>query len=311
MKKTRIIFALILALLVMSCASALAEAVPAAQPTVDRAGNEIVLPDEVNRVVSLAPSTTQLLLDLGLGDKLVAVDTYSAMYYEDTASLLQYDMMTPDNEALALLEPDVIFVTGMSFAHGENPFQPLIDLGACVVVLPSSYSIEDIRQDIAFIADVMNVEEQGQAIIDEMDKTIAEIKAIGETIEDKKTVLFEISALPYIYGPGDHTYLDEMIELIGAVNVLDGQSDWVSVSEEAALSLNPDVILTSTDYIEDPIGEILSREGWEDVTAVANKAVYPISSQTSNQPNQHVVEALIDMARAVYPEAYEALDEAA
>ena len=83
------------------------------------------------------------------------------------------------------------------------------------------------------------------------------------------------------------------------------------MSEEAALSLNPDVILTSTDYIEDPIGEILGREGWENVTAVANKAVYPISSQTSNQPNQHIVEALIDMAKAVYPEAFEALDEAA
>ena len=309
MKKTRIIFALILALLVMSCASALAEAVPAVQPTVDRAGNEIVLPDEVNRVVSLAPSTTQLLLDLGLGDKLVAVDTYSAMYYEDTANLLQYDMMTPDNEALALLEPDVIFVTGMSFAEGENPFQPLIDLGACVAVIPSSYSIEDIREDILFIADVMNVEDEGAAIVADMDEAIAEIKAIGDTIEDKKTVLFEISALPYIYGPGDHTFLDEMIEILGAVNVLDGQNDWVFVSEEAALSLNPDVILTSTDYIEDPIGEILAREGWGDVTAVANKAVYPISSQTSNQPNQHVVEALRDMALAVYPEAYAALAE--
>ncbi len=307
MKNTVRIIALALTLMLL-CACALADA---AQPTTDRAGNEIALPEEINKVVSLAPSTTQLLIDLGLADKIVAVDTYSAMYYEEVADLLQYDMMTPDNEALALLEPDVIFVTGMSFAHGENPFQPLIDLGACVVVLPSSYSIEDIRLDIAFIADVMDVEEAGQAIIDEMDKTIAEIKAIGETIEEKKTVMFEISALPYIYGPGDHTYLDEMIELIGAVNVLDGQEDWVFVSEESALAMNPDVIFTSTDYIEDPIGEILSREGWGDVTAVANKAVYPISSQTSNQPNQHIVEALIDMAKAVYPEYYEALDEAA
>ncbi len=308
MKNTRGMIAFILALLMLGGSLALAEST---QPTVDRDGNEIALPEEVKRVVSLAPSTTRIIIDLGLADTLVAVDTYSAMYYEEVAGLLQYDMMTPDNEALALLEPDVIFVTGMSFVGGENPFQPLIDLGASVAVLPSSYSLDDIRQDILFIADVMNAEDEGAAIVAEMDGTIAQIAAIGETIEDKKTVLFEISALPYIYGPGDHTYLDEMIELIGAVNVLDGQDDWVFVSEEAALSLNPDVILTSTDYIEDPIGEILSREGWGDVTAVANKAVYPISSQTSNQPNQHIVEALIDMAKAVYPEYYEALDEAA
>ena len=309
MKNTRLILALVLALLALSLTAALAEALPEAQPTIDRAGNEISLPAEVNRVVALAPSTTQIIIDLGLADKLVAVDTYSPLYFEEVAGLLQYDMMTPDNEALALLEPDVIFVTGMSFAEGENPFQTLIDLGACVAVIPSSYSIEDIREDIAFIADVMNADEKGAEILAEMDDAIDEIATIGKTIEDKKTVLFEISALPYIYGPGDHTFLDEMIELIGAVNVLDGQSDWVFVSEEAALSLNPDVILTSTDYIDDPVGEILSREGWGDVTAVANKAVYPISSQTSNQPNQHIVEALRDMALAVYPDAYAALSK--
>jgi iron complex transport system substrate-binding protein len=311
MKNTRRIFALILALALASMSFALADALPAAdpQPETDRMGNPIDLPDEVKHVISLAPSTTQLLIDLGLADTLVAVDTYSAMYYSEVADLQQTDMMNPDNEALALLEPDVIFVTGMSFAEGENPFQPLIDLGACVAVIPSSYSLEDIRLDIEFIADVMNVEDKGAAIIEDMNAQIKEIAAIGKTIEDKKTVLFEISALPYIYAPGDHTFLDEMIELIGAVNVLDGQTDWVSVSEEAALSMNPDVILTSTDYIEDPVGEILGREGWGDVTAIANKDVHPISTQASNQPNQHVVEALREMALAVYPEAYAFLAE--
>ena len=134
------LFALLLTLALCLSAGALAA------PAEDRAGEPISLPETIEKIVSMAPSTTRVLTDLGLADKLVAVDTYSAMYYEDTASLLQYDMMTPDNEALALLEPDVIFVTGMSFAEGENPFQPLIDLGACVAVIPSSYSIEDIRQ---------------------------------------------------------------------------------------------------------------------------------------------------------------------
>ena len=114
---------------------------------------------------------------------------------------------------------------------------------------------------------------------------------------------------------------DHQVVRMGLAAIIAAESDLRLVGEandgneavKFARELNPDVILTSTDYIEDPIGEILSREGWGDVTAVANKAVYPISSQTSNQPNQHIVEALVDMAVAVYPEAYAALlaDEAA
>ncbi|MBR0463519.1 MAG: ABC transporter substrate-binding protein [Clostridia bacterium] len=272
--------------------------------TADRAGNPITLPEKADAIMSFAPSTTQIIIDLGLADKLVAVDTYSAMYFEEVASLPQFDMMSPDNEAIAQLEPDVIFVTGMSYQQGENPYQTLVDLGVCVAMIPSSYTIADIKLDIQFIADILGVSDNGASLVAGMDECIEAVRAIGETITDKKTVLFEISALPYIYAPGDNTFLDEMIELIGAVNVLDGQSDWVAVSEEAALSLNPDVILTSTDYIEDPVGEILGREGWDSVTAVADKAVYPISSRTSGLPNHHITEALVDMAKAVYPDAY-------
>ena len=306
MKNTRRIIAALLALTLLMGA-ALAEAT---QPAEDRAGNAVVIPEDPKHIVSLAPSTTQIVMDMGLTDLLVAVDTYSAQYWPDeVGALLQYDMMAPDNEALALLEPDVIFVTGMSFTEGENPFQTLINLGACVVVLPTSASIEDVEKDIAFIADVLNADDKGAELIESLQTTVDEVKAIGETIENKKTVLFEISALPYIYAPGDGTFLDEMIELIGAVNTMDGQNDWVFVSEEAALSANPDVILTSTDYIDDPVGEILAREGWDDVTAIKDGAVYPISSRTSGLPNQHIAEALVDMAKAVYPEAYAALGE--
>jgi len=100
-----------------------------------------------------------------------------------------------------------------------------------------------------------------------------------------------------------------MIELIGAENVFADHQSWISVTEESAVAANPDVILTSVDYIEDPVGEILSRTGWENVTAVADKAVFLINPTTSNLPNHHAVEALVEMAQAVYPDAYASLSE--
>lgn len=301
MKNFLRILTTLLALSLLCTGMAFAEA-----PAQDPAGNDIALPAELNKVICLAPSTTIILDSLGLTDRLVAVDTYSPVYIESLSSLPQFDMMTPDIEQIAALEPDVVFTTGMSYVDG-NPFAQLVDMGICVVDIPSSESIAEIQSDILFVASCFGMADEGQAIVDEMQATIDEITAIGATITEKKTVLFEISALPYIYSFGAGTFLNEMIEMIGAENILADQQSWVPVTEEFAVAANPDVILTSVDYLDDPVGEILSRTGWENVTAVANKAVYAIDNGYSSLPNQYVVKAMIQMAQAIYPEAYASL----
>lgn len=288
----------LLVLTLLATAPALAEL-----PTADRAGNAITVPAEITRIISLAPSTTQVLEALGVLDSLVAVDNQTPMYVDGTSELPQFDMMAPDVEQIAALEPDVVFASGLSYLDG-NPFAALTEMGVCVVDIPSSASIADVEDDIRFIAACLGKDAEGEAIVDEMSASIDAIAAIGATIEDKKTVLFEISALPYIYSFGAGTFLDEMITLIGAENVFGDQAGWLAVNEEDAVAANPDVILTNVNYIEDSVGEILSREGWDVVTAVANADVHYIDNGASSLPNQHIVDALIEMAVAVYPEAY-------
>ena len=204
------LFALLLSLALCLSVGALAA------PDQDRAGEPIHLPETIEKIVSMAPSTTRVLTDLGLSDKLLAVDTYSAMYQPELASLPQFDMMTPDAEQLAALQPDVIFITGMSLAGGDNPYQALIDLGIAVVQIPSSNSIAAIQQDVLFIGECVGATEGAQALVDEMQAAIDEIAAIGATIQEKKRVAVEVAALPYLCYAGGNTYLDEMIRLIGA-----------------------------------------------------------------------------------------------
>ena len=148
------------------------------------------------------------------------------------------------------------------------------------------------------------METEGQALVNEMQNKIDEIAAIGATIEDKKSVFFEIGALPYLYSFGTGTFLDEMISLIGATNVMDDQESWISVSEEAVIAANPDVILTSVDYLDDPVAEIMARPGWENVTAIQNGDVSYIDNAAASLANEHIVDALVEMAQAVYPEEY-------
>ena len=299
------LFALLLTLALCLSAGALAA------PTEDRAGEPIQLPEAIERIVSMAPSTTRVLTDLGLADKLLAVDTYSAMYQPELAALPQFDMMTPDAEQLAALQPDVIFITGMSLAGGDNPYQALIDLGIAVVQIPSSSSIADIQQDVLFIGDCVGAQEVAQTLVVDMQDAIDEIAAIGATIVEKKRVAVEVAALPYLCYAGGNTYLDEMIRLIGAENAYGDSEPWASVTEEAAVAANPDVILTCISYLDDPVGEIMGREGWGEVSAIANGQVYLLDDESSNQPNHRIVKALREMAEAVYPEVYGAADAAA
>lgn len=276
-------------------------------PATDRAGNEISVPTEITKIISMAPSTSQVLDELGLSDLLVAVDTQTAYYMEETAGLPQFDMMAPDCETILALDPDIVFVTGMSYLGADDPYAELVEAGICVAQIPSSNSIADIQEDILFISGCFGMHDEGAAIVDGMNDAIHEISAIGETITDKKSVLFEIACLPQIYSFGNGVFLNEMLDLIGAENILADQEGWTRVTEESVIIANPDVILTSVNYIEDPVGEILSREGWEGVEAVKNGAVAYIDNASSGLPNHNIIIALKEMAKAIYPEEYSEL----
>lgn len=278
-------------------------------PTTDRVGNEITVPEEITKVVCMAPSTAQVLEDLGLADLLIGIDYQTPYYVEGLDELPQFDMMAPDCESLLALDPDIVFTTGMSNIGSDNPYAELTAAGICVAEIPSSESIAAIQEDILFIGDCFGMHEEGAALVNEMQNKIDTVAAIGETITEKKSVLFEIACLPNIYSFGTGCFLNEMIQLIGAENVFADQQSWISVTEEAAIVANPDVILTSVNYIEDPIGEILSRQGWETVTAVSEGQAYYIDNGSSALPNHRIVTALEQMALAVYPEEYTALSE--
>ena len=100
-----------------------------AEVTYDRAGNEVALPENPTKVVCMNSAASQMLEDLGLLDRVVACDTYSPVYVPALAALPQFDMMAPDIEQIAVLEPDLVIVTSMSFVEGDNPYQALIDMG--------------------------------------------------------------------------------------------------------------------------------------------------------------------------------------
>ena len=303
-KALSLLLALTLALGMTACGDAGSSEPSSPRTLTDPSGVEITVPEEINTVAVLAPSLAEMVVALGFGGKIEAYDTTSIGLEGLKEDAVVLDLSAPDMEQLVNLRPDVLLVTNLSLYDQENPYQTLIDLGVCVACVPTSDSIADIESDIAFVASVFGAQEKGQEIIDDMQSQVDQIAAIGKTITEKKSVYFEISAAPYMYSFGNGVFLNEMLELIGAENILASESGWLGVTEEVVVNADPDVILTNVNYIDDPIGEIKSRSGWEAVAAVKNGEVYYIDNMASSVPDHNVVKALKEMAAAVYPEYY-------
>jgi len=278
--------------------------IPTSTITADRQGNPITLPAQIDKIITFGAANAEILAGLGSADKIIAVDMWTTEVEGLTEGLPQFDMGAPDVEAIISLAPDVMILTGMiqTQGSGDDMYKPFYDAGICVIYIPSSVSIDGIREDIRFLGEVVGKTAEAEAIIAEMDTKIAEVKAIGDTITEQKTVFFDLGSL---YSFGTDNFLNEMLELIGAKNIFEGQTGWIAANDESILAANPDVILTSVNYMPDPVMDIMSRPGWSAVTAVANFDVYYVDANASNRPSQNIVKALEEMAQYIYPDHYD------
>ncbi|MDR0446221.1 MAG: ABC transporter substrate-binding protein [Oscillospiraceae bacterium] len=276
---------------------------PADLPTIDRAGNPITAPLSAERIVALSPAVTQTLLHMGLADKIVAIDTNSLIFEGLPADLPTVDMLSPDGELLLTLNADLVLCSSMTGFDGGEPLKPLSDSGICVAAIPSSASIEGIKEDIMFIADIVGQHDEGAEIIAELEAGIQEVRdAIGAAAP--KTVYFEIAAAPAAYSFGNGTFLNEMIEIAGGENIFSDMDSWLAVSEEQVIARNPEVIFTNVIYIENSVGEILSRESLADTTAVTEENVYYVDNYSSSLANEYILTAIHQMAEAMHPDLW-------
>ena len=270
---------------------------------VDRTGRTATISGPINRIVSTAPSNTEIITDLGMAHKLVAIDRHSANVTGIPNGLPLLDFFYPDAEVIINLDPDIIIASGHNpTGSGEDPFRLLREAGIPVVYISMSKSIDDIYRDIAFVAELLQAETKGEELISLMKTHIDTLTRNTAHIDTKQTVYFEISAAPDMMTFGKGSYINDMISVIGARNIFEHDNWLVSPGAESIINRNPDVILTNVNYIDDPIGEIKSRPGFDHINAVINNRIYQIDTDSSVRPSPRIILALRQMAHAVYPE---------
>ena len=258
--------------------------------------------NEISRIISAAPSNTEIIVALGMGERLIAADRYSRDIQGMPADLPLIDFFYPDTEAIIGLEPDLILVNEInSFGVADNPFKLLGDLGIRVVQVPTSSSIEGIYSDIIMIADVLRVNERGEALVNLMRNEIESIAATRGEATERKRVYFEVSPEPTMVSFGQGAYLNEMIEIAGGENIFAEQKGWFSPAAEEIINRNPDIIFALAYPGEDPVPQIRNRGAFEGITAVRENQIYPIDADSASRPSQNIMLALREMIRVISP----------
>ena len=158
----------------------------------DRAGNSIVLPQKIESIACLSPAAAEVILSLGLAEKIVSADSTSKEILQtnniDVSDIIVFDMLNPDSEKMIAIKPDIIFVNTFSVFSGKNSLDSIKASDICIAVIPNSDTIKAIEDDIYFLGDVLSKSEEASNIVNTMEKNIEQIRAIVETITNKKKV---------------------------------------------------------------------------------------------------------------------------
>lgn len=265
---------------------------PATQPAgedhsitvTDMMGREITLDEPATRIVALTASDCEILYAIGAGDTLVG----RGEYCDYPAEVLEVPSVQSGYETnieqIIALEPQVLLMSTM--AQTEEQVAQLEAAGIQVVV-SDAQDIEGVYTAIELIGTLMGKADNAAAIVESMKNTFAELqqKATGDGTE---TIYFEVSPLEWgLWAAGSNTFMDEIATMLGLTNCFADVEGWASVSEEQVLERNPDYILTITMYYGDgplPEEEIMSRPGWENITAVQNGAILNLQNNELSRP---------------------------
>lgn len=272
----------------------------------DAANQEVVIEAKPERIVSLMPSNTEITFALGLGDEIVGVTDYDN-YPEEALEKEKIGDMNFNVEKIISLKPDLVLAHGGSgMGSSVEGLQQLRDAGITVLVVNDATSFDAVYDAINMIGQATGTKNKADEMTADMQSRIEAIKEKASAIkeEDRKKVYIEIMPAPEIYAAGKNTFMDEMLSIIQAENIVT-EPDWPKVDQEAIIASNPDVIITTYGfYTPDAAEQVLGREGWQDVNAVKNKQVVDVNSDEVTRSGPRLVEGVEEVAKAVYPDVF-------
>jgi iron complex transport system substrate-binding protein len=259
---------------------------------------DYVAPYTSKRVVSLQPSATVILRDLGKLDALIACTKYCldvCPELEGTHVSIVADSWTAQSQQIAELRPDLVIA---SVPYQEKAIAEIMKSGARFLGLAPK-SLEDIYGDISLIAAVVQRVPEGDALIAQMKSEIAAVRERTANLP-RPTVFCEEWGKPLI---ASQQWVAELVDAAGGEFV---GKPGAQVTPEQIAEIAPEVLIAAWCGAGDrvPLEKIVAARGWQDLPATRNGRVFCIRDEFLNTPAPTLIQGLYALAAAVHPECF-------
>jgi len=283
----------------------------ALQNLVDDHGYKTSLTAYPEKIVSVAPSATEILYAIGAGDKVVAVTAYDNYPYDFAAWIAAGNMTSvgdftaPNLEVITALEPDLILASGGVQAESVDTLR---NLGYKVLVLDPT-SVGGILNNIELVGNATGNSAEATALVNEINSRITTVENTVANAAKPKVyyeVYYESTSSWTI---GAKAWQSELIEIAGGTNIFgDQQIDYYQYQVEALIDRNPDVIILPGEGMgtgtASTFDAVKARPGWDTTNAVQNNRLYQINSNIIERAGPRIADAIEQLAAFFHPELF-------
>lgn len=300
------VFTLLFAACTPASPAAPTASIPEQIVVADGEGYEVRLDAPAQKIVSLAPSNTELLFALGAEKQIIARDDFSN-YPEAATSIASVggNMGKLNLEEIARLQPDLILASPLTSPEG---IQSLKTITPSVFVVPNPQSFDALFTNLKTVGLLTGRSAEAETLVNELSARVKAVEEKVTQVTERPKVFYELDATdpakPWTAGPG--TFIDMIIGKAGGQNLgASLQGEWVQVSQEELIVQNPDIILLGdATYGGVKPADVAARPGWEAIAAVKNNQVFEFNDDLVSRPGPRMVQGLEEMARIFHPDLF-------
>ena len=266
----------------------------------DDDGQTVTIEREPQRLITLAPSNTEIVYALGIGDRLVAVSDYSD-YPPEAAAKPKVGYIRVDIERVIAYNPDLILATG---AHRQQVTPQLRQRGLKVITLDPK-NIDHVFDNILLVGRATGQTATAEKLVADLKARVRQIETKVRQAKTRPRVFFELDKSLFTVGPG--SFIHDMIVRAGGENIAgDADRPYPQLSLEVLLQRDPEVIIITDigPYGGETPESVRARPGWQTISAVKNNRIVPINPDLVNRPGPRIVDGFEAIARALHPELF-------
>lgn len=253
------------------------------------------------RIVSLMPSNTEILYELGLGKDVVGVSTVDDYPKDVKKGKKQFDTMNLNKEALLKVKPDLILAHESQKGTSKKVLDSLEKNGVKVVYVKDAQSLDQTYETFKQIGKVTGREHEANELIDETKHNVEKVIKSVPRHHRSQSVFMEVSSKPEIYTAGKHTFFDDMLAQLDAKNSFSNIEGWKPVDKESIIKKNPDILISTEGLSKSDYYKVIKkRDGFRQIKAVKNGRIETVNGDEISRPGPRIDEGLKQLRDAIY-----------